>query len=88
MQTDDDPAFVVAVFPDGSVLRRYTKSREYWHEKPEGLMYPAEHLSMRRAVDRAVWREATIVPDAPGAQMFYRSVERAMVDWRAQRRLD
>jgi len=78
-------AYVVAIFRDGSVLRRYSRDGQYWQEKPDGLMYPAQRLAMKRAADRVVWQEAQVVTGAPGASRFYAAVERARVEWLAER---
>jgi len=81
MADDEDVPFVVAVFPDGSWLRRYSRSREYWHESSPTKTISAERLSMKIAADRAVWREAEVVPGVAAAKKFYAAVEKAKAEW-------
>jgi hypothetical protein len=77
----DDDFLVVARFRDGSVLRRYFKAGEYWHEWPQAMMVSAERLSMKRAADRVVWRGAEIVPGISGLNQFYNEIKRIRTEW-------
>ena len=82
---DEFESFVVARFPDGSVIQRYIQGGEYWHVHPEGRGFPGARVPMKRAADRVVWQGGEVVPGVPAAKRFYKAVELARIDWLAER---
>lgn len=83
--SDDEFEFaVVATFPDGSVLRRYVKDGQYWHEYPLDKMAPAQRLSMKRAAGWVVWQGGEVVPGVAAASRFYAAVERGTAEREAE----
>lgn len=75
---------LVATFPDGSVLNRYIRFGEYWHESSETMKISAQRLTMRHAAVRVVYQGGEVVPGVAAATRFYAMVARVMAEREAE----